>query len=447
MEITKRTSGVSLLEVLAAIFVVSIGLLGVLAVIPFGAFQVSKAQHAEYASNMLANAAEEILIREMVKPRTWGVSNLASDGDLIFERVQVTLTVTQDITQSVTETWMPDPTDPSNTENITYNLIYQVRWVNTNSVLMLNCEKFLWVEPRRMNISPEHLSPEHLFYINRTSTANPAARWEELMDEWSELMRGQDDLVYSTYADKRPDFVGQNNKIQSSGKYTWLFTIPPQSIARMSNPVSVGSNLTVTMSTDPPIILPLMPLSSFPPVPPMDRIPFNSAFTPSPPSIVPGSVQYVPVNPPFPPGFTPSATPNTGHTYPLVRHYFFADAVDPNTIVPVSVLAGYNRVTEDDRQVAVQPENFAPSRGGGTFTFPNADHLELLTQTKHVFVTWETSTQITGAWCKIVFLDKSNPSSPKVIVTGDLDAIGNNIQILIPSGVLYHKRVENVPIW
>ncbi|MDR0328968.1 MAG: hypothetical protein LBI05_11800 [Planctomycetaceae bacterium] len=136
-------TGISLLEVLAALFVVSIGLLGVLAVIPFGAYQVSQAQHAEHASNMLANAVEEMIIREMV------------------------------------------PKVPSTS-------------------------KFVWFEPHDHTIVPSHMT-------------------YDIQKIWQDIMRGQDDLVYTTYGDKRPDFAGQNNKIQSSGKYTWFFTyLPPE---------------------------------------------------------------------------------------------------------------------------------------------------------------------------------------------------------------------------
>ena len=259
MRITMRVKkqpqlGISLLEVLAAIFVVSIGLLGVLAVIPFGAYQVSKANHAEYAANMLTNAAEEILIREMAKLPT---------GD---------------------------------------------------------STKFVWFEPYEINDPDNHI-----------------ARFSE--DGWQEIMRGQDDLEYTTYDNKRPDFEGKNG-IKSSGKYTWFFTFLP--------------------------------------------------------------------------------------------------AADE---VAVDVLACYNRMLDDDRQVSC---SFAASAGGGTFTLFDASHLEVLTQTKYVFVTWETS-EVNGAWCKIVFVDK-NQSDPKIIVTGELYDAPQDVQVYIPSGVLYHKRLENVAI-
>ncbi|MDR2642021.1 MAG: prepilin-type N-terminal cleavage/methylation domain-containing protein [Planctomycetaceae bacterium] len=55
-------SGMTLLEVIASMFIICIGLLSVLMVIPYGAYQVSKARNAEYISNMLAAGAEDLQI-------------------------------------------------------------------------------------------------------------------------------------------------------------------------------------------------------------------------------------------------------------------------------------------------------------------------------------------------------------------------------------------------
>jgi len=290
METTKQQQrGISLLEVLAALFVVSIGLLGVLAVIPFGAFQVSKAQHAEYASNLLANAAEEIVIREMAKPTSW---------------------------------------EPAR---------------NTT----LDCTRFVWIEP--------HKSPGQFTHIESIQ-AIPA-----------ELMRGQDDLLYTLDGTDRPQFTkpkdGDGNeldKVQSSGNYTWFFTFLPQATD------DFDGNLTAV---------------------------------------------------------------------PL------AGIKDKTT---VDVFACYKRVPEDDVQASDCV--FSPSFGGGSLEFSHPGYGDHLSATKYVLVTWEIDQKLHGAWCKIVFLDRS---IPKAVVTGglpDADTVYNNMRVYIPNGVLYHKRVENVSV-
>ncbi len=56
--------GLSLLEVLAATFVLMIGLLGMIAIIPFGIYQVSRINQADYGGNLGRTAQQEVKIRE-----------------------------------------------------------------------------------------------------------------------------------------------------------------------------------------------------------------------------------------------------------------------------------------------------------------------------------------------------------------------------------------------
>jgi prepilin-type N-terminal cleavage/methylation domain-containing protein len=60
-------SGMTLLEVIASMFIICIGLLSVLMVIPYGAVQVSKVRNAEYISSMLAAGVEDLKITEWDK--------------------------------------------------------------------------------------------------------------------------------------------------------------------------------------------------------------------------------------------------------------------------------------------------------------------------------------------------------------------------------------------
>ena len=412
---TKKTlqRGVSLLEVLAAIFVVSIGLLGVLAVIPFGAYQVSKAQHAEYASNMLANAAEEILIRNMAHPTSW-------------QTVPATAT--------------------------------------------LDCTKFIWFEPQELLVSPLHI-----FHVLDT--------------RWQETMRGQDDLVFTPHDDKRPDFSGQANKIQSSGKYTWFFTYIPQNTVGYLQYV-----ILERIKSHPRYDTLQNELSDYLKAELEDIIANNPSATQSVlNTLVNGRLvtwqRYLQRE-------VGDFIDDITLTYlsrsvlePFLREKLkevTLEYLDPS--VDCDILACYNRVADDD--VQVPPNSFAPSHGGGLFTLPNANHCELLSQTKYVFITWQDQKTLTiptvripvtanasvtdngrtisidfgdrgftvpasvptvrldileGAWCKIVLLDKSDPAKPKIAVTGDLQSMTTTErQIYIPSGVLYHKRLGGV---
>jgi hypothetical protein len=67
--------GLSLLEILASVFVLSIGLLGVVAVIPFGGFQLHRATVADRTGSCGRSALSEIRIRELTDPNGWYVLN------------------------------------------------------------------------------------------------------------------------------------------------------------------------------------------------------------------------------------------------------------------------------------------------------------------------------------------------------------------------------------
>jgi len=63
--------GVSLIEVMFAIGVIAVGLLGVLAVIPFGLYQVGRGNVADRSSRAALNAVEEFEIQGMRRPDNW----------------------------------------------------------------------------------------------------------------------------------------------------------------------------------------------------------------------------------------------------------------------------------------------------------------------------------------------------------------------------------------
>ena len=400
-----KQNGVTLLEVLAAIFVVSIGLLGVLAVIPFGAYQVSKAQHAEYASNMLANATKEVFIRDMLNQSKWGPNQATT---------------------------------------------------------MADATKLTWFEPRDP-LAP----PKHIFHV--------------LAPQWLEIMRGQDDLVYTLHDNKRPGFTGQGDKIQSTGKYTWFFTYLPQITDESLTDEFLKRALLEIITEHPSFAKLLQDFSNYLRGELQDIINNNPGATPAElQAIVTGNrVRWMGELRDAVDDSLASRSDLSGEQLKL------ALLKKMHKIPPLlDVLACYNRVPVED--VQVQPSNFASSNEGGTFTFSNPACLSQLVQTKYVFVTWELQrvknpvktirctvpasasaqtgglsvtisvnvtytsetfeldvADVDGAWCKIVFLDKgeaSTPHQPRIFVKGELPTDLKNPQVYIPNGVLYHKR-------
>ncbi len=166
---TSRRLGITLMEVLASIFVLSIGLLGVVAVIPFGNFQVSKAREAEYCASMLAAAKADIKVSEMTMPVNWNNhGDLTVDGQLVFD-------------------YDATPAD-----------------------MKLDCRRFFVLDP----LNPGNFASSNRFYTISFGNSN----------FWREFMRGQDELAYTTHEKYRPDFTEQNNSATSSGKFTWFCT-------------------------------------------------------------------------------------------------------------------------------------------------------------------------------------------------------------------------------
>ncbi|MDR3109687.1 MAG: hypothetical protein LBU65_08375 [Planctomycetaceae bacterium] len=72
---TPNRAGLSLMEVLAAIFVLSFGLLGVLSVVPYGMYQVERAGIANHGGNCLRGIEQEISIREWNTPKLFDILN------------------------------------------------------------------------------------------------------------------------------------------------------------------------------------------------------------------------------------------------------------------------------------------------------------------------------------------------------------------------------------
>jgi prepilin-type N-terminal cleavage/methylation domain-containing protein len=177
--------GMSLMEVLASMFVICIGLLGVLAVIPYGAYQTAKARNAENTSWILDAAEKDLRVMELAKPENWTVQNNSP-------------------------AWL---TSINGGVNVFLNH-------STSDDRILNCSQFLMVDP--FGDTPIQNS-SHIYQIGMNFT-NP----QMIPQLLRERMRGQDDLVYTTHSDKRTDFSGQDNKILSSGQYTWFFMFQPE---------------------------------------------------------------------------------------------------------------------------------------------------------------------------------------------------------------------------
>jgi hypothetical protein len=71
--------GISLLEVLFAMFVLAVGLLGLAAMVPVGKHQVTEATHADRSTAIGVAAHNEIKVRDWLDPGTWAQRNFVAN--------------------------------------------------------------------------------------------------------------------------------------------------------------------------------------------------------------------------------------------------------------------------------------------------------------------------------------------------------------------------------
>src|SRR5688500_2699703 len=76
----RQPRGISLLEVLFAIFVLAVGLLGLAAMVPVGKFQVSEANHADRSVAIGLAAHREIKVRDYLDAEGWTFYNFSNSA-------------------------------------------------------------------------------------------------------------------------------------------------------------------------------------------------------------------------------------------------------------------------------------------------------------------------------------------------------------------------------
>jgi hypothetical protein len=118
------------------------------------------------------------------------------------------------------------------------------------------------------------------------------------------------------------------------------------------------------------------------------------------------------------------------------------NAVLPSDLEPVTVdlLGCYNRISDEDRQASAA---FVSSLQGGTLTLNGFAEWDLFRDTKYVFVIWNGTPAPNGIWCKVLYVNKNANS---LVVSGELSAAPASVNVYIPSGVLYHTRVDNIDL-
>ncbi len=211
--INSAQRGITLIEVLAAIFVISIGLLGVLAVIPFGIFQVSKARDAEHTANMLDAATADVGISGMTLLGNWLSNGSVVDRPPTYAEANGGAAIQYGHDKDGDGYVDEDSSRPDYQQ-------YKRSYIEDPANTTLKCNRFIVIDPQGTTFPSTGNNGR--FY--KVVPGAPAAFWQK-------ITQGQDDLVYTTHRtrlsraiEKRTDFSGQGNMVASSGKYTWFCT-------------------------------------------------------------------------------------------------------------------------------------------------------------------------------------------------------------------------------
>lgn len=255
-----RRRGVSLLEVLISMFVITLGLLGLAALIPVGKTDVSAATRADRASALGRAAYRDMKIRGLLKPEMWcsptlhtTAANLWFDVDEVrFDEADLMLTL-PDLNPLVGgNSLCLDPLFVARAQS--EGLMATHNWrgrafpypLDNDPTLTLNNDPASRLKPPRMARASVRAWP-------RPSLGNPTLALESVAAE--RIFRATDDLLFQSLdvdPSGRPmlqhDLSGGNPvRPQYAGDYSWLVTITPAADWRTWTSGASVSDYTVSV--------------------------------------------------------------------------------------------------------------------------------------------------------------------------------------------------------
>ncbi|MDZ4821505.1 MAG: prepilin-type N-terminal cleavage/methylation domain-containing protein [Planctomycetota bacterium] len=198
-----RRTGISLLEVMIAIFILSVGLLSVASLLPVGSFQVQKALSEDRKSHVGQNAFREFRTRGMANPALW----IRADGTAYLAQTAPGMNV------------LPVAIDP-------YYLSSTILGGSGGAVF-----------PRGGNLTSS------MPRIGLSIASTPALA--------EMIMVARDDVIYERQADADlppvGKFEGANLRRMSEGHFSWMATLAPANFAMRAVAPGVQFNLSLVV--------------------------------------------------------------------------------------------------------------------------------------------------------------------------------------------------------
>lgn len=220
--------GMTLVEIMAAILVLSIGLVGVISAIPFGGLRLSQMQEADNSSALGRNAARTMKANDWANPANWWVKNNnngsfpssdpsgrgmwynSADG-----AYHINLKYPFLLDPLGKET---NPTDPIFPEFCDLGASPNVEVVDGREVGRITNPFLTRVRPALGNMYNYKLLAERAFYLQ-----------DDLVYGYA---NGEDETLYRPRVETTDGLLGDvgdpNASAPFSGRYTWLATVRPK---------------------------------------------------------------------------------------------------------------------------------------------------------------------------------------------------------------------------
>ncbi|MBN2581157.1 MAG: prepilin-type N-terminal cleavage/methylation domain-containing protein [Pirellulales bacterium] len=246
--------GLSLLEVLVSIFVLAVGLLSVLTIIPLGQFALSESAKSDYSGMCGRAALREIKVHGMLDyrywywyPGAWGVGYDASGSLRLIPDVLYNVQNCRDANNVPTDDFMPFLIDPlgyflDSAENMPFQISNKnATFKSPSSPINLEfvlARRTLYLPPN--SLFPYNL-PQPLSNTVRPVLPNTSAFRASL----EKLFACPDDLAFEVpeNSGERPTVAGAG--LTNEGNYTWFFTVSPSS-SELNLPVGQRTSYTVS---------------------------------------------------------------------------------------------------------------------------------------------------------------------------------------------------------
>lgn len=229
--VTLRRSGMTLIEIMISILILSVGLLGVLAAVPFGAMQMGKMVEKDFVTNTATNAHNIIAVNGWNQPTYWCNQKSNNDTNTTFFRYP---SLSNDVVkQNFTLPVLLDPLgyiDVNGTSAFPFD--YGTVGVDENYIPVYGTDYHQRIDRVFPSCPFVALNAPGNSY-NPNNSQTPVIKYNNYYaKQIDRLFRSVDDIVYerednSTNRPKMLENPDNPNQTAFTGEYSWMAMITP----------------------------------------------------------------------------------------------------------------------------------------------------------------------------------------------------------------------------